>query len=204
MSSAGVEQLVSRETIDELRSFERLVLKWNKSIQLVSRGDQKHIWQRHILDSIQWVNQLQKAKSCVDVGSGGGFPGIAWAILAKFGYTDSGITLVERDIRKAAFLRTCKSTFDLNCNIVSDDIRNVTGEKFDFVSARALAQISELFEMTHCLAAESCTYAFPKGRSFQDEIKAAEVNWSFSWSAVPSQIDPESQMVFIKDVRRVR
>ena len=203
MLGSEVEDIVSRETLDELKDFSDFVLKWNRSIQLVSRGDQAQLWSRHILDSVQWVKFLDQAGSCVDIGSGGGFPGIVWAILGKSGYTDRRFTLVERDIRKAAFLRACKSRYGLACEVISDDVRNISGEEFDLISARALASIADLLEMTQGLSSDQGVYMLPKGKGFQRELEDAKRDWNFSWSSAPSLIDRESQMIFIRDVQHV-
>ncbi len=79
---AGVD--VSRETLERLESFEALVLKWTAKINLIAKGTTKDIWDRHIVDSAQvWSAVDQSWSHWVDIGSGGGFPAIVLACIAK-------------------------------------------------------------------------------------------------------------------------
>ena len=96
---------VSRETIKQLEDYVDLVVKWNPVINLVSTGDLENIWDRHIEDSAQIVRLTDVGSSWVDLGSGGGFPGIVVAILLKTLSHSTKVVLVESDSRKAVFLR---------------------------------------------------------------------------------------------------
>ena len=72
---------VSRETQERLEVFVALLKKWNPRINLVSSGDIQKIWERHILDSVQIAPLLQGQKHFIDMGSGGGFPGLVIALV---------------------------------------------------------------------------------------------------------------------------
>ena len=97
---------VSRETIDRLRAYEKLVIKWSKTINLVSRGDLNKIWDRHILDCMQIYPHLpDRPASYLDFGSGGGFPAVVLSALLFENDPNIKIYLAESDGRKAAFLR---------------------------------------------------------------------------------------------------
>ena len=79
---AGVD--VSRETIQDLEAFGALVAKWTPKINLIAKGTTGDIWDRHIIDSVQIYQYAPKQfKKWVDLGSGGGFPGIVMAVLGK-------------------------------------------------------------------------------------------------------------------------
>ena len=98
---------VSRETMDRLRHFESLVLKWQRTINLISNDTIPDVWNRHILDSAQIFHHIQPPNGpWVDIGSGGGFPGIVAAILRQEQQPDQPFVLIESDMRKATFLRT--------------------------------------------------------------------------------------------------
>ncbi|WP_291736320.1 RsmG family class I SAM-dependent methyltransferase, partial [Leisingera sp. F5] len=73
---------VSRETFQRLEVFEQVIQKWNPKINLVSKSSLEHIWMRHIADSIQVFRCTDPAEHWVDIGSGGGFPGLIIALLA--------------------------------------------------------------------------------------------------------------------------
>ena len=118
---AGID--VSRETYDNLRAFEELVRKWTVKINLISPTTIGQIWDRHIVDSVQvWAQAPENATSWVDIGSGGGFPGIVLAILAKELRPEMAFTLIESDQRKCAFLRTAARELGLNVKVLSEQI----------------------------------------------------------------------------------
>ena len=108
---------VSRETIDRLSIYANLLEKWNPRINLVSRSTLDDLWSRHIVDSAQLFELAPvTAKHWVDLGSGGGFPGLVIAILAKELRPELEVVLVESDQRKCAFLRTVSR--ETNCGAV--------------------------------------------------------------------------------------
>ena len=97
---------VSRETMADLQVFHDLLVKWNKTINLISKSTISDIWARHILDSAQvWRQRPKTLRSWVDLGSGGGFPALVLAILAKNEMPETDFHLIESDARKCAFLR---------------------------------------------------------------------------------------------------
>ena len=101
MTGAG-DLSVSRETLAKLEAFAKLVEKWTAKINLISKASVPHIWDRHILDSLQVFNGAPPVQTWLDLGSGGGFPGIVVAIVAAEKNPDAKITLVESDQRKGA------------------------------------------------------------------------------------------------------
>ncbi|MEM9106101.1 MAG: 16S rRNA (guanine(527)-N(7))-methyltransferase RsmG, partial [Pseudomonadota bacterium] len=96
---------VSRETLDRLQVFVDLVLKWQPAQNLIAPSTIPDIWTRHVVDSLQTYWAYPEANTWVDIGSGGGFPGIVTAILLA-GRPGSHVHLIESNQRKAAFLRT--------------------------------------------------------------------------------------------------
>jgi 16S rRNA (guanine527-N7)-methyltransferase len=71
---------VSREVKQALLNYQNLLLKWNKAINLISRNSEKDIWERHVLDSLQLLKYIDFSDNILDIGSGGGFPGIVLSI----------------------------------------------------------------------------------------------------------------------------
>ena len=89
---------VSREVTHALLNYQNLLLKWNKAINLISRNSEKDIWERHILDSLQLLKYIDFLDNIIDIGSGGGFPGIVLSIGGV-----KNIALVEPDKKKISF-----------------------------------------------------------------------------------------------------
>lgn len=103
--ASDVGSILSPEVEQDLRTFADLVLKWNQKINLISRSTAAEIWERHVLDSVQlWPLSSADLRVWVDIGSGGGFPGMVIAIIAKALRPQMRVVLVELDKRKAAFL----------------------------------------------------------------------------------------------------
>ena len=96
---------VSRETTERLNHYLRLLHKWNPAINLVAKSTLAEAWQRHFMDSAQIFSSLSGGVArWVDLGSGGGFPGMVVAILGAEAAPRMSVTLVESDLRKATFL----------------------------------------------------------------------------------------------------
>ena len=91
---------VSREVNHALLNYQNLLLKWNKAINLISRNSEKDIWERHILDSLQLLKYIDFSDIIIDIGSGGGFPGIVLSICGV-----KNTVVIESDKKKSVFLQ---------------------------------------------------------------------------------------------------
>ena len=109
-------QNVSRETLDELNKYSLSILKKNKEINLISSSTEKSIKTRHILDSAQTIDFINKndVKICTDLGSGAGLPGIVLAILMKPKKPEFKVIFYEKSYHKSNFLKEISKTFKLN------------------------------------------------------------------------------------------
>ena len=198
-----IDQDVSRETMERLRGFEQLVQKWNPTINLVSKNDLTNLWERHIVDSLQVANECTDYEKWVDIGSGGGFPGVVVAILAKeknFGATH---TLIESDIRKCTFLRTAIRELDLNATVITKRIEETEPQQADVLSARALSSLDKLFGFAERHLKKEGKAIFPKGQSASEEIAEAEKGWKFSYRRVQSTTNPEASLLVCRNIQRV-
>lgn len=194
---------VSRETTDLLTQFSELVERWTARINLISKASVDGIWERHVADSAQLFELAPAFEHWVDLGSGGGFPGIVIAIIAKEARPEARITLVESDLRKATFLRTAIRELGLNAKVIADRIEELPPLAADVLSARALADLSALLEFTDLHLAKNGTAIFPKGQNWRKEDEAARQLWSYSLDPVKSKTSAEAAILLIKDVSRV-
>ena len=195
---------VSRETSDRLRLLADLLVKWNPKINLVSRSTLETLWTRHILDSAQIFSLIpHPVAHWVDIGSGGGFPGLVIAILAAESDSEQKTTLIESDQRKCAFLRTVLRETSVPATVISKRIEAAEPQRADVLSARALADLSQLCAFAERHLQPKGTALFPKGVTWQKELHKAEESWSFVYDVVTSKSEPEAVILKLGDIRRV-
>ncbi|QPH55884.1 16S rRNA (guanine(527)-N(7))-methyltransferase RsmG [Pontivivens ytuae] len=190
---------VSRETADQLKIYAELLRKWNPRINLVSRTTLDDLKRRHFEDSLQLVKLAPASGHWVDLGSGGGFPGLVIAIAAP----EYQITLVESDQRKCLFLREVARTLSLNVDVLNERIEAAQPLQADILSARALASLPDLLAFAERHAYSKATLLFPKGRTADQELTVARESWTFDVDRIPSQTDPASSILKITGARRV-
>ena len=167
---------VSRETLNKFCIYHALLLKWQKKINLISNTTLDQIYTRHFLDSAQISSFINnKESSIADFGSGAGFPGVVLAILGF-----NNITLIERDQKKAVFLRNVLRELNLDINVFEGDIINYSG-KLDIVLSRALASLDSLLKLSYPVLKPDGFALFLKGKSYNLEIKEALKNWEMTF-----------------------
>ncbi|WP_342077482.1 16S rRNA (guanine(527)-N(7))-methyltransferase RsmG [Yoonia sp. SS1-5] len=202
MGDLIAEQLVSRETMTALQEFEALVRKWTKSINLVAPSTINDIWDRHIVDSAQIFKYAPDSfRTWTDIGSGGGFPGIVVAIMAREHHPTSRFTFIESDRRKATFLRTAIRTFDLRAAVLDQRIEQAVPQQADVVSARALTSLSMMFEMLQRHLSPQGIAVLHKGRRHDNEVAEARKLWRFELEEHASLTDPEARILAIQGIQ---
>lgn len=197
---------VSRETQERLEHFSQLFMKWARTINLVAPSTFGDLWERHIADSAQIFQIQSDPKRWIDLGSGGGFPGIITAILLAE-TSDGWVHLVESNQKKAAFLRVALSETGARGSIHPVRVENAKQEipVCDFLSSRALADLSQLFEYGWAWAGENPDMRFylHKGRDYQAEIDKAHSRWDFDLVKHASIIEQDSVVLEISKLRRL-
>jgi len=194
---------VSRETLERLQELRNLVIKWTSKINLVSKNSIEDIWNRHIWDSAQLVDGLEPVKNWVDIGSGGGFPGLVLAVLAKEHPIADELIFIESDQRKSAFLRTAIRELGLNAKVITARIETAEKQTAQILSARALADLTTLLSFAERHLHASGTALFPKGANWEKEVQDAQESWSFDLTVRKSVTDPSAAILQIKDIARV-
>lgn len=196
---------VSRETRVRLETFVALLERWNRSINLIARSSLPHVWERHVLDSAQ-LFPLRPRGACrwIDLGSGGGFPGLVVAILAVDHAPGLRMTLVESDHRKAAFLAAVIRETGVAARIEVTRVESLPPQSVDVLSARAFRPLAGLLPLCAKHLAPSGIALLPKGRSHQTEIDEALADWRFSVQKIPSRTDPHAVILRIEGVAHAR
>lgn len=191
---------VSRETIEQLQIFGALIEKWTKRINLIAPNTVPDIWDRHIVDSAQVYQYADPSWAhWVDLGSGGGLPGLVIAILDP---SKRPVTLIESDTRKCLFLNTVRRELNLNVTVLNERIDAVSIPPADILSARALAPLQDLLGFTANLLKPSGTALFSKGIKYEEELDAALKNWQFEHIAHASHTNPDARILEISRIHR--
>lgn len=194
---------VSRETQERLEHFAGLFQKWAKTINLVAPSTLDELWRRHIADSAQIFQLSPEPNRWVDLGSGGGFPGVITAIfLAEIG--GGWVHLVESNQKKAAFLRVALSETGARGSIHPIRIETATDviPECDLISARALAELEQLLFYTASWTNNKNTRAFfHKGRDYANEVEKARGRWAFDLIKHDSAVEPDSVILELSNIR---
>lgn len=194
---------VPRGTDEKLLIFFELLQKWNNKINLISEKNlqPEMFWQRHLLDSLQLAQKIKNTAQICDIGSGGGLPGL---VLAAAGF--DSIHLIESDLRKCEFLREAARQMSLEIHIHPKRAENLLPDELggypEIITARAFAELKDLFEVSHQLAGPHTSYLLLKGRNMQEEVKEAQKNWEFEYHLTPSMTEPMAQLVTITHLVR--
>ncbi len=196
-------QSVSRETQQRLEHFIELFKKWNATTNLVAPSTLNEIWTRHIADSAQIFQLSPLPKKWIDLGSGGGFPGVITAIfLAE--HNDGWVDLVESNNKKAAFLRTALKETDARGTIhpIRIEAAHRQISNVEAISARALADLDLLFDFIHPWSIQNAQLRayLNKGRDYQSEIEKARGRWNFDLIEHQSAVEPSSVVLEISNL----
>lgn len=195
---------ISPQLKADLSRYEELLRKWQKAKNLVSPSTLDNLWDRHFLDSLQITEHLPAGAHICDLGSGAGFPGLVIAAHLK-GDPEAHIHLVEANGRKCAFLSTVSREINLSTTIHNFRIESVAqqlSDRIGFVTARALAPLPKLLDLSEPMLKTGATALFHKGREFLSEIELASQNWSFDMLKHNSGTDENGCILELRNVVR--
>lgn len=206
---------VSRETLAYFVTYQELLLKWQRRINLIGPATATDAWQRHFLDSAQLYPLLTAALkgrrgpgTLYDLGSGAGFPGLVLALMARGAGQPLSTHLVESDRRKAAFLaEVCRATgLARAVTVHAARIEALPLDRLppaDLVTSRALAALPELLRLAAPLLAPHGIALFLKGAKAGDELTQAVKHWKMQVDRLPSRTDPSGTILRVAAITRV-
>ncbi len=193
---------VSRETYEKLCVFHKILIKWQNSINLISKSTVKSIWERHILDSAQLYKFVKDIEgNIIDFGSGAGFPGLVLAIMGK-----KNIHLVESDYKKCVFLKEIAMLTETDIIIHNCRIEDLSFINVDLITCRALAPLSKLIDYVEIFINKSSVekqlpkLLFLKGKSYFSEILDLRKNKKINFKEYPSITDIHGKILYINKV----
>jgi 16S rRNA (guanine527-N7)-methyltransferase len=191
---------VSRETRRSLDRFAALLLRWNRTVNLISRTDEPHLWERHIGDSLQLLPLADpEFGRGIDLGSGAGFPGLVLALASGVHFD-----LIEADRRKCAFLREAARITGAPVEVHPVRIEAAALQPARLVTARALAPLEHLLQMAAPLLSAGGQCLFLKGETVAAELTHAATKWQMQVDRIPSQTRPSACILRVSHLARVR
>src|ERR1700692_4948045 len=173
---------VSRETEGRLDRYVELLREWQAKTNLVAPSTLPHLWTRHISDSLQLLALAPSAKVWVDLGSGGGFPGVVLAC-ALADVAGAMVHLVGGNAQKAAFLREAlrqtQSPGTVHLADIGEIVDRISGP-VDCVTARAVAPLHQLIGFAEPLVRRGAKALFLKGQDVEAELTEATKYWKIN------------------------
>jgi 16S rRNA (guanine527-N7)-methyltransferase len=191
---------VSRETAARLDQFVAVLLKWQARTHLIAPSTLPTLWTRHIADSLQLVDLAPDAEIWVDVGTGGGFPGLVIACALR-GAAGRLVHMVESNTKKAAFLREAAAVTESPAVVHAVRMEKFVesfGGRADIVTARAVSPLSSLLGQCLPILKRGAVGLFPKGQDVEAELTEASKCWKMAADLVPSRTDPKARIVMIR------
>ena len=195
---------VSRETMVELNEFSDEIILKNKKINLISKSTEKLIKSRHILDSAQTIDFIDKKDivMCTDIGSGAGLPGIVLGILMKPKKPVFKIIFYEKSYHKSHFLEKMSKKFKLNYEIHSKNIFKEENLETDVIISRAFKPLPVIFEIAINNFKNFRYIIIFLGRSGKKILNDALKFWNFNYEEKKSLTSDESIIVKISNLTK--
>ena len=197
---------VSRETIRSLNEYENLLIKANKSLNLIGKSTINQIWYRHFLDAFQVIDFIDKNdNNLIDLGSGAGFPGLILAIAAKDRNIPIKVTLIEKSKKKTYyFLNEVNKKLNLNariiCQNILDDDKKISGDVF---VARAFKPFQIILKLIHNKVANYKKFFVFLGKTGSQELLQASKKWHIKYKQRMSITSDDSFIVEINKLKKI-
>ena len=195
---------VSRETLKDLEEFSKSIIIKNKEINLISSSTENAINTRHIEDSAQTIDFIDKKdiNICTDLGSGAGLPGIVLAILMKHKNPLFKVIFYEKSFHKSNFLKEMTKKFALNTEIHQENIFKEQNLKTDVIISRAFKPLPTILEIASTNFKNFKYIILYLGKSGKKILETALKNWKFEYEEKKSLTNEESLIVKISNLQK--
>ena len=195
---------VSRETFPDLEEFRSLIIQKNKEINLISTNTEKISKERHIIDSAQIVEFIDKNdKICTDIGSGSGLPGIVLAIIMKHKKSDMMFHLYEKSFHKSNFLIEVSKRLNLKTKIFQKDIFKEKNLVSDSIVSRAFKPLPIILHLAKNNFKKFKNVVLFLGKNGKDLLEQALKEWEFEYIKKNSLTNPDSFLIKIKNIKKI-
>ena len=196
---------VSRETITSLKKYENLLIKANKTLNLVGNSTIKDIWTRHFLDSVQVIDFIDKNdNSLVDLGSGAGFPGLVLAITLKDRKIPLKVKLIEKSPKKVKFLKNVIDELHLNVEVINKNILEDSKKLLeDVFVVRAFKPLKIILQLIHNKAENWKKIFIFLGKTGRSELLQASKSWDIKYKQRMSITSSDSIVIEINKLKKI-
>ena len=194
---------VSRETFPELEEFRTLILEKNKDINLISIKSEEISRERHIIDSAQIIDLIDKNDNiCTDIGSGSGLPGIVLAIIMKHKKSNMEFHLYEKSHHKSNFLKEVSKKFGLNTKIFQKNIFDEKNLETDVIVARAFKPLPIILELADKNFKKFKNIILYLGKNRKEILRESIMKWEFEYKEKKSLTSEDSIIVKISNLKK--
>ena len=194
---------VSRETFSTLNEFREKIIEKNNEINLISTKSASNSMNRHIIDCAQVIDLIDiNSKTCTDIGSGAGLPGIVLSILLRDKKIDMKMNLYEKSYRKSSFLRSVSKKLKLDIEIFEEDIfkkKNLVSGSIVVRAFKPLPVILDLVEKNFKKYTNLIVFMGKNGKQLLDE---AVKDWEFEYKEKRSLTSDDSFLLNIKNIKK--
>ena len=195
---------VSRETFPELEVFRSLILEKNKDINLISSNSEANARERHIIDSAQIIDFIDKNDNiCTDIGSGSGLPGIVLAIIMKHKNSNMEFHLYEKSYHKSNFLIEVSKKLKLRTKIYKKNIFEEKNLKTDSIVARAFKPLPVILNLAYENFSKFKNIIVFLGKNGKESLKESLKNWKFEYEEKRSITSDDSFLIKITKLKKI-
>ena len=195
---------VSRETIISLKIYEDILVKANKSFNLIGKSTINNIWSRHFLDSVQVIDFIDKNdNSLIDLGSGAGFPGLVLAIVSKERKIPIKTKLIEKSPKKIKFLQDLIERLHLDVEVVNENILQDSKKlSADVFVSRAFKPLKIILQLIHSKAENWKKIFIFLGKTGKDELLQASKSWDMEYKQRVSITSDDSVVIEMNRLKK--
>jgi len=193
----------SRETSYKLQKYEKILIEYNKKINLISKSTEKDIYNRHFIDCAQVIDFLNNNQNLLDLGTGAGFPGIVLKIVSNDFSKNLNIFLIEKSKKKTAFLNFLKKQLDIDINIINQRYEDFKIIKKHSIITRAFKNIKETIDFTYKNLNNIENLLMLKGKNHINEINEAKKKYMFHMKKYQSLTSKESYILKISQIKLI-
>ena len=193
---------VSRETIEKLNKYKDFLLSRNKSLNLIGKTTENHLYSRHFIDSAQIYDLIEDKSEIIDLGSGAGFPGVILKILMDNNKISGNITLIDKSPKKCKFLQDLSDKLGLTLKIVNLKVENFKFNKISTLVSRAFKKTVDTIDILLKNNELIRQIILIKGKTYQQEIEEAKKKYTFDVEKFRSITSDESYILKISNIKR--